>query len=167
MNAEAHLAAALEALGFTGDPELGATPVRVAEMLRGFAPGRPLPELELFEAPATDPVILRGLPFHSLCAHHLLPFFGAATVAYRPAGQVSGLGGVARALRFFARQPQLQERMGAQLADFLHERLRGPVVVRLRARQMCMEMRGAESPGEVETLALRGPGAEALVGLLG
>lgn len=167
MPPEDHLAAVLDALGYRADPEGRDTPARFAEVLRQFAPGQPLPALECFEAPGTDVVILRALPFHSLCAHHLLPFFGEADIAYRPTVRVAGLGGIARALRHFARQPQLQERLGAGLADHLHAALGGPVGVRLRARQMCMEMRGIESPGTVETRAWRGPADEQLRRALG
>lgn len=167
MTPEQHLAAALDALGYAADPECAATPARLLEVLREFAPGRPPPPLEDFEAPGRDPVVLRDLPFHSLCAHHLLPFLGTATIAYIPSGRIAGLGAIARALRHFARQPQLQERLGAQLADHLHARLGGPVLVRLRSRQMCMEMRGVESAGLVETHTARGGDSEWLHRLLG
>jgi GTP cyclohydrolase I len=155
-NPEDHLAAVLDDLGYRADPEGRDTPGRLLDVLRTYAPGQPVPSLECFPAPGSDLVVLRALPFHSLCAHHLLPFFGEADIAYRPAEKVAGLGGIARALRHFARQPQLQERLGAQLADHLSEALGAPVGVRLRARQMCMEMRGIESAGLVETRAWRG-----------
>ena len=158
---EAHLAAIHAALGYDADPECAGTPARVLEVLRDHAPGRPLPPLETFEAPARDAVLLRDLPFHSLCAHHLLPFMGTCDVAYRPVERIAGLGAFPKALRHLARQPQLQERLGAQLADALHGALGAPVVVRLRARQMCMEMRGSCSPGTIETWASRGDEAEA------
>lgn len=157
MSPEAHLAAVLDALGYTADPEGRDTPGRLLDVLREFAPGQAAPPLDTFESPGADIVVLRALPFHSLCAHHLLPFFGTADVIYRPVGRIAGLGAFARALRHFARQPQLQERLGAALADHLHAKLDAPVGVRLRARQMCMEMRGIESGGEIETLAWRGP----------
>ena len=157
MQPEDHLAAVLDALGYRADPEGRETPTRFLDVLRAYAPDQPAPVLECFPAPGADLVVLRGLPFHSLCAHHLLPFFGDADLAYRPSVRVAGLGGLARALRHFARRPQLQERLGAQLAEHLHAALGGPVGVRLRARQMCMEMRGIESPGTVETRAFRGP----------
>jgi GTP cyclohydrolase I len=153
---EAHLAAILEALGYARDPECADTPARVLEVLRAYAPGQPSPRIETFEAPASDPVVLRGLPFHSLCAHHLLPFHGTCDVGYIPIGRIAGLGAFPKLLRHLARQPQLQERLGAQLADTLHGELGGAVVVRLRARQMCMEMRGTASPGEVDTWTRRG-----------
>ena len=161
MSAEQHLAAVLASLGYDTDPECEQTPARLLEVLRAYAPGRPPPGLECFPAPGQDLVVLRALPFHSLCAHHLLPFFGDADVAYRPSERVAGLGAIARALRHFARKPQLQERLGAELAAHLHDTLGAPVGVRLRARQMCMEMRGVESAGTVETVAWRGePDAE-------
>lgn len=166
MRPEDALAAALDALGYRTDPECAGTPARFADLLREFAPGQPAPPLDAFPAPGRDPVILRRLPFHSLCAHHLLPFFGDADVAYRPEGRIAGLGAIARALRHAARKPQLQERLGAELADALHAGLGGPVGVRLRARQMCMEMRGIESAGEVETWTWRGPDDPELRALL-
>ncbi|MCK6516599.1 GTP cyclohydrolase I [Myxococcota bacterium] len=167
--AEAHLAAALKALGFIGDPELEESPARLADWLSEFSPGAPLSPLSLFDAPGQDLVCLRGLPFYSLCAHHLLPFFGEATVAYVPGVKVAGLGSVPRLLRELARRPQLQERLGAQLAEtLLNDAGAVAVGVRLEARQMCMELRGAESPGLIITTALRGapnPAISRAVGL--
>ncbi len=151
-------------LGYDRDPECADTASRFLSVLEAFRPGQAAPGLEVFAAPpGGDEVRLEGLPFHSLCAHHLLPFFGTADVAYVPTTHIAGLGAIARALRHFARQPQLQERLGASLADHLHAALGGPVAVRLRARQMCMELRGAESAGEVVTLALRGGATRALL----
>ena len=154
---EQHLADLLAALGFVGDPEMEGTPERVVEMLRGFAPTAEPPKLTAFPAPNKGPIVLRDVPFHSLCAHHLLPFFGTAAVAYVPGPRVAGFGALAGAIKHFAERPQIQERMAEQLADHLHEALapRG-LVVRLVARQMCMEMRGARATGEAEVLAFRG-----------
>lgn len=163
---EQHLAAVLASLGYDSDPECGDTPGRLLDVLKAYAPGQPPPRIEGFPAPGQDPVLLRDLPFHSLCAHHLLPFFGHADIAYRPVDRVAGLGAIARALRHHARQPQLQERLGAQLAAHLASELGGAVVVRLRARQMCMEMRGIESTGVVETWTSRGVGADTLLSLV-
>lgn len=167
--AEQHLAAALTALGFVGDPELGESPARLADWLSEFTPGAPLSPLSLFDAPGPDLVCLRGLPFYSICAHHLLPFFGTATVAYLPGAKVAGLGSVPRLLRELARRPQLQERLGAQLAEtLLSEAGAIAVGVCLEARQMCMELRGAESQGLILTTALRGdphPAVARAVGL--
>ncbi len=155
--AAGHLAAALEALGFSGDPEMARTPELLAELLTEFLPPAEAPQPSTFPASGRDLVVLSELPFYSLCAHHLLPFFGTATVAYVPDQRIIGLGGVPRLLEHCARQPQLQERMAGQLAGALIELL-APLSlgVRLSARQLCMEMRGARSPGTVATTVLRG-----------
>ena len=156
----------LDELGYSLDPEGAGTIERWTDVLREFAP-KPRPAaLDTFPAPGRDVVVFRTLPFYSLCVHHLLPFLGSADIAYQPAelhGRIAGLGSIALSLRHFSRQPQLQERLGAQLADYLHDELRGPVAVRLRARQMCMEMRGAESTGSIETIALRGGATRSLL----
>ena len=158
-SAEEHLKNFLEAVGLSGDPELERTPQLVAELLRTFA--SPIEGHEVFTlpTPGSDPVVLRDLSFYSICAHHLLPFFGSATIAYVPAGRIAGLGSLVRALEHFATRPQLQERLGSQLADHLLDQLSASVVVvRLEARQMCREMRGTHSQATVVTQAIRGRG---------
>ncbi len=151
------------------EPELLQTPERVAdlyaEIFSGLAPGaEPKPAtfppgsagLETGER-AGDLVVVRDLPFYSLCVHHFVPFFGHARVAYLPGKRLIGLSGVARLLEYYARRPQLQERITAQLADHL-ERLLKPrgVAVVIEGRHLCMEMRGVRKTGVFETLALRG-----------
>ncbi len=159
----AALRGVLSALGYDTDSECADTPARLLTVLRDFAPGQPLPALDTFAAPsAGDEVQLLSLPFYSLCAHHLLPFFGSVDVVYVPSERIAGLGAITRAARHFARQPQLQERLGAQLAAHLHAALGAPVAVRIRARQLCMEMRGVESTGEIVTVARRGDGSASL-----
>lgn len=154
--AEAGVRELLEGLSLDADPEAARTPERVAGFLAEWAPPAAPPELSTFPVQTTGLVVARDLPFHSMCVHHLLPFFGHATIAYLPGDQVAGLGGLARLLRHTARQLQLQERLTEQLATALHEALqpRG-VAVRTRARQLCVEMRGAESPGTFECTAVR------------
>ena len=100
---------------------------------------------------------MRDLPFYSLCVHHFVPFFGHAHVAYLPGRKLVGLSGVARVLEFYARRPQLQERLTAQVADHLMRLLkaRGVAVV-IEGRHLCMEMRGVRKSGVFETRALRG-----------
>lgn len=157
MSPEEHLAAALAGLGFTGDPEMLRTPALVSALLTEFLPGRPLPALDPLPTASHDLIVLRDLPFHSLCAHHLLPFFGTATLALRPSGQVAGLGALARVVETLARQPQLQERLADQIATALMDGLKPTAVgVRLVARHMCVEMRGARLPASIEVTALRG-----------
>ena len=155
MNAEESVAALLAALGWR-DAELEGTPARVAEFLGSYVPD-PLPAMSTFPHPGDDPVVFRDLPYHSLCVHHLLPFFGHVSLAYVPSGRIAGLSGVAAVVKNRAQRPQLQERMVAQIADALEAALqpRG-LVVRVTARQMCMEMRGVEMPGTIEAWAIRG-----------
>jgi GTP cyclohydrolase I len=145
------------------EPELAGTPERVAdlyaEVLAGTDPGA-APTPVTFEAPTGGPadlVTIRDLPFHSLCVHHFVPFFGHAAIAYLPGARLMGISGFARLLDHHARRPQLQERLGRELADDLERRLapRGLAVV-LEARHLCMEMRGVRKPGVVETRVLRG-----------
>jgi GTP cyclohydrolase I len=155
----------IRALGLdpAAEPELLETPARVAslyaEIFSGLAPGSE-PELATFPRPAgagEDLVMVRDMPFHSLCIHHFVPFFGHAQVAYLPGERLLGISGMARVLEHYARRPQLQERIGAQVADHL-ERVLAPrgVAVVLEARHLCMEMRGIRKPGRVVTRTLRG-----------
>ncbi len=151
------------------EPELLATPERVAdlyaEIFAGLDPGaepRPASFPVADAGPragkrSDDLVIVRDLPFYSLCVHHFVPFFGHAHVAYLPGERLIGLSGVARILEFYARRPQLQERLTAQVADHLARLLkpRGVAVV-IEARHLCMEMRGVRKTGCFETHALRG-----------
>jgi GTP cyclohydrolase I len=161
MTPEEHLAAALVALGF---PDPDETAKRFGGVLREFSPTAPAPQIETFEAPS-GVVVLRDVPFTSLCEHHLLPFFGTVDVAYLTDTRTPGLGAIPRLIRHHARRPQLQERMTHGIAGDLHAALGGAVLVRARARQMCMELRGPESPGTVVTEARVGDVAE-LVSLL-
>ena len=163
-----HLAAALSGLGFDADVEMLNTPERVAKLLAEFAPSADFPPMVPLQTQSDDLVVIRDLPYHSLCAHHLLPFFGKCTIVYKPNGQIAGLGWFPRLLRHLSRQPQLQERLCAQLADGIYEALSPAAVgVRLTARQMCVEMRGSNSSGIFETRTWRGQSQAELSHLLG
>ena len=143
------------------EPELEATPARVAELYRELFAGldpASAPEPATFpHAGQGDLVIVRDLPFHSLCVHHFVPFFGRATIAYLPGETIFGISAAARLLDHYARRPQLQERIGQQIAGHI-ERLVQPrgVAVILEARHLCMEMRGIRRYGLVETRTVRG-----------
>jgi GTP cyclohydrolase I len=163
--AEDLFAAWLDELGFRGDPEMADTARRFTEMFAEFVPGDDSRLADGFTlVGATDapnavvlPIAIREMPFHSFCAHHLVPFFGRAHVAYLPGRHLAGFGSIARVVQHFAKRPQLQERLAEQVADTLWSILQPrSVIVRLEARQMCMEMRGAKVHGEVEVLAMRG-----------
>jgi len=148
------------------DPELLGTPARVAEFYReAFAAlAEPHePELETFpHRGGDDVVVVRGLEFHSMCVHHFAPFFGRALIAYLPGDRLLGVSGAARLLEYHARRPQLQERLGQDLASHL-ERVLAPrgVAVALEARHLCMEMRGVRRRALIETRVTRGGLADA------
>ncbi|MPZ52003.1 MAG: GTP cyclohydrolase I FolE [Acidimicrobiia bacterium] len=103
-------------------------------------------------------VMVKDIPFYSMCEHHLVAFHGQAHVAYLPSGRVTGLSKLARLVDGFARRPQMQERLTAQVADALVERLSpSGVLVVVEAEHLCMAMRGVRKPGAVTvTSAVRG-----------
>ena len=143
------------------DPELAQTPSRVADLyLEVFSGLEPDSEPDLVTFPhsgSDDLVAVRDLPFHSLCVHHFIPFFGRAHLVYVPGERIIGVSGVARLVDHYARRPQLQERMTAQIADHVEKLLRPRgVAVLLEARHLCMEMRGVRRFGRVETRVVRG-----------
>lgn len=154
----------LEAIG--EDPTrdgLRETPSRVArayaELFSGLGEDPAVHLGRTFEQSSGDLITLSGIEFTSLCEHHLLPVFGTAHVAYLPSGgRVVGLSKLARTVEVFARRPQLQERLTAQIADAIMEHLLAEgVVVVVEAEHMCMTMRGIRKRGAVmRTVASRG-----------
>ena len=146
----------------TGREGLKNTPRRVARMymeLFGGLMEDPGAHLEVgFQEPYDEMVILRDIPFYSLCEHHLLPFMGQAHVAYLPRGKVVGLSKIARVVEVYARRPQVQERLTSQIADLIMEKLdaKGAAVI-IEATHTCMTIRGVRKPGSVMvTSAMRG-----------
>lgn len=153
-------------LGAIGeDPEregLRETPRRVAAMYEELFSG-------MFDDPARhlvvnfteqydEMVVLRDVPFYSMCEHHLLPFMGKAHVAYLPRGKVVGISKLARVVGVCARRPQVQERLTSQIADLLMDKLdaKGAGVI-LEAEHTCMTIRGVRKPGSIMvTSAMRG-----------
>jgi GTP cyclohydrolase I len=103
-------------------------------------------------------VMEKEIPFYSMCAHHFVPFYGHGHIAYIPNEKIVGLSKLPRLLEFFARRPQLQERLTEQIAGTLEEELKPQgVMVVIEARHLCVEMRGVKKPGAVTvTSALRG-----------
>ena len=112
----------------------------------------------VFNEQTTDPVVMRHVLFHSVCEHHLLPFFGSVNLAYVPNGKVAGLSKLARAVEVAAKRPQVQERLTIQVADAIYSALKPHVVaVEIDAEHLCMAMRGIKKPGtKVITTAVRG-----------
>lgn len=161
---EAAVREILAAIGEDPDREgLQETPARVARMYEEIFSGLeddPTRHLKIFnEQDNQEMVVVRDIPIYSMCEHHLVPFVGKAHIAYIPdKGKVIGLSKLARIADTFAKRPQLQERLTAQIADFLYREL-SPlgVAVVIEAEHLCMTMRGARASGAMtETSALRG-----------
>ena len=153
----------LEAIGENPDREgLKNTPARVARMYDELLEGmrhEPTEHLDsVFHEKYDEIVLLRDIPFYSVCEHHMMPFIGKAHVAYLPNGNVLGVSKLARVVDAFARRLQVQERLTDQIADFLMQNLnpKGVSVV-LEASHSCMTIRGIKKPGAVMvTSSLRG-----------
>ena len=140
------------------------TPARVAEMYAELFVGLgkdPKEDLSVgFELGHNEMVILKDIPFYSMCEHHLLPFYGVAHVGYIPntEGRIVGISKLARVVETVARRPQVQERMTTDIANAVYEGLHATGVgVVIQAEHLCMVMRGIKKPGSnVITSALRG-----------
>lgn len=161
-------AAVKEILAAIGeDPErdgLIDTPNRVARMYDEICSGlreNPAEHLnKTFEVEHDEIIVVRDIPFYSICEHHLIPFFGKAHVAYLPEndGRITGLSKLARLVDGFAKRPQVQERLTGEIADAIQDKLapRGAAVV-LEAEHLCMSMRGIKKPGaRTMTSSMRG-----------
>ena len=163
--AEAAIREFLYAIGENPDREgLLDTPSRVAractEIFAGLQEDPSAHLLKQFhEADHEEMVIVRDIPFTSMCEHHLLPFTGKAHVAYIPRrGRITGLSKLARCVEGFARRPQVQERLTSQVADAIMQTLEPlGVIVVMEAEHMCMTARGVRKPGSYTvTSAVRG-----------
>lgn len=155
----------LEGVGEDPDREgLKKTPARVARMYEEVFAGLtqdPHVHFEtLFDEHHQEMVLVKDIPFYSMCEHHLVPFFGHAHIAYIPAadGKICGLSKLARLVEVYAKRPQVQERLTSQVADTLVKELNPTgVIVVLEAEHLCMSMRGVKKPGSsTTTSAVRG-----------
>lgn len=154
----------LEALG--EDPRregLQETPERFAELYAEIFEGLWQDPAEFltvhFHVPHDNMVLVKDIPFYSMCEHHFLPFVGKAHVAYIPQnGRITGISKLARVVDLFAKRPQLQERLTSQVADTIMQRLEpAGVMVVIEAEHTCMTMRGVKKPGSITvTSAVRG-----------
>jgi len=142
------------------DPErqgLLGTPERVHRMYIELTAGYHVDPERLinnavFDVAYSEMVVVKEIPFYSLCEHHLLPFFGTASVAYIPRGRVIGLSKIPRVVEMYARRLQVQERLTQQIAEFLQERLEPQGVgVVVEATHLCAVMRGVRKPGTIMT----------------
>jgi GTP cyclohydrolase IA len=159
-SAERAAADLLAALGADLDSEhLRETPRRVAQAYAELLTPMPFSPTTFPNEEGYDELVLvRDIPFQSLCAHHLLPFEGTAHIAYLPGERIIGLSKLGRVVDLFARDLQLQERLTTQVADWLEQRLkpRGVGVI-VQAEHLCMSLRGVQKPGALTvTSALRG-----------
>ena len=128
------------------------TPDRVARMYEEIFSGLYMdaaePLAKRFHVVGNEMVLEKDIVFYSTCEHHLMPFFGKAHVAYIPKGEVVGLSKIARTVEVFAKRPQLQEQLTAQIADAINEHLHPMgVMVMVEAEHTCMTMRGIKKPG--------------------
>lgn len=145
------------------DPNLRETPRRIAkmylEMFHGLVEGAE-PNVTTFpnEERYSAMVMERDIPFYSMCAHHFVPFYGHAHIAYIPRRRIVGLSKLPRILEFYAKRPQIQERLTEQVADYLQNKLQPlGVMVVIQARHLCVEMRGVKKHGALTiTSAIRG-----------
>lgn len=152
-NIEAYVTKLLEDIGENPNREgLKDTPNRVAELYSELFSGvskDPAIELSVtYKVGYKGTVVIKDIPFYSICEHHLLPFFGFAHIGYLPNGKVAGTSKLTRALDILAKRPQIQERLTEQLADTIHQTLKpmGTAVV-IEAEHLCMSMRGTQKPG--------------------
>jgi GTP cyclohydrolase I len=146
----------IEAIGEDQNREgLVETPRRIAEMYAELFEGLTQDPREVlqvtFEAEKyQEMVILKDIPFYSMCEHHFLPFHGVAHIGYIPKGAIVGISKLARAVEILARRPQLQERLTGQIADAIMESLEPQGVgVIIEAEHLCVTMRGIKKPGSV------------------
>lgn len=159
-------AAVREVIAAIGDDAaregLRETPERIARMYAQLFSGLaedPLAVLQRgFEEDHKEMVVLKDIPFYSMCEHHFLPFHGAAHVGYVPEGRIVGVSKLARVVDILARRPQMQERLTSQIADAIMEGLHPDgVAVVIEAEHLCMTMRGVQKPGaRMITSAIRG-----------
>ena len=153
----------IEAIGENpGREGLLETPERIgrlyAELFSGLAQDPQDVLRRGFDEDHKEMVILKDIPFYSLCEHHFLPFHGSAHVGYVPEGRIVGVSKLARVVDILARRPQLQERLTSQVADAIMEGLHPDgVAVVIEAEHLCMTMRGVQKPGaRMITSAIRG-----------
>jgi GTP cyclohydrolase IA len=153
----------IEAIGENPEREgLLDTPARIGRLYAELFSGLTQDPLDVlrkgFDEAHKEMVILKDIPFYSLCEHHFLPFHGSAHVGYVPEGRIVGVSKLARVVDILARRPQLQERLTSQVADAIMEGLHPDgVAVVIEAEHLCMTMRGVQKPGaRMITSAIRG-----------
>ena len=151
-------------IGIGEDPErpgIKDTPRRVARMYEELFSGldsNPAECIQVMPEEHDEIILVRDIPFYSICEHHLIPFHGKAHVAYIPDGSITGLSKIARVVDTAAKKPQLQERLTGEIADVINSTLNPKgVMVIIEAEHLCMTMRGVRKPGAITiTSVVRG-----------
>lgn len=153
-----HIEQLIQLIGENAQREgLEKTPKRVGEAMQFLTQGykqnaEDILRSALFEEEYRQMVVVKDIPFYSLCEHHVLPFFGKAHVAYIPNGKITGLSKIARVVDVFARRLQVQERMTTQIKDCIQRTLNPlGVMVVIEAEHLCMQMRGVQKPHSTTT----------------
>ncbi|WP_294703771.1 GTP cyclohydrolase I FolE [uncultured Fusobacterium sp.] len=153
----------LEGIGEDKNREgLKETPKRVAlsysELFSGINQNPKEPLLRTFSVDKNDLIMEKGIDFYSMCEHHFLPFFGTIDVAYIPNGKIVGFGDIIKTIEILSKRPQIQERLGSELADIIYETLNCQgVMIIIKAKHLCMTMRGAKKENsQIITTAYRG-----------
>lgn len=141
----------IKALGYdANNAHLKDTPMRVARFMSEWhTEGQAPPTMTVFpDGKYDEMIVVGGISFYSMCAHHGLPFFGTAAIGYIPNGRIVGLSKLARVVDYYARRFQVQEKLTGQVAQFLEDKIQPlGVGVVLRAEHLCMSMRGIQRPG--------------------
>ena len=162
-----HIEAISDILGFEKTDSNENTPLRVAKMycneLFKNRNNENIEELnsqmklfDYYPTGITQPIVMRGIEFHSTCEHHWLPFMGIAEVAYNPTNKIIGLSKIPRVVKYFSQKPQLQEKLTNEIGEYLFNLLQPEwIKVKLTATHTCVMCRGAESDCETETSYVR------------
>lgn len=156
--AKTFLQTAIVGRDFTMEEHLENTPARFLKMLRELTTPDGDWNFTTFRTDSDEMVVVQDISFYTLCAHHVIPFFGVAHIAYIPQGKLCGLSKLARTVRAFSASLNVQENLTTNIADYLEDKLEPlGVGVIMEAEHLCMTMRGVKSPGaKTTTSAMRG-----------
>ncbi len=139
---------------FEDSEHLAGTPIRLTKMLKELTTPEEF-EFTMFDSNHDEMVTISPIPFYSMCAHHVIPFYGEAHVAYVPQGKIAGLSKIARTVKYFSRSLWVQEDLTWTIAEHLEEQLEPlGVAVIMKAEHLCMSMRGIQSPGTKTTTSI-------------